>query len=474
MTTNRSRSVFDFYGRPPLTRALPLSLQHILAMIMGTVTVPIIVAGTVGASSAETLLLIQISLLASGVSTLIQLYGVYRFGARLPTIFGVGFAYVPTLTAVGSQFGISGILGAQLIGGLAMLLVGVGIRPLRHLFPPVVAGVVVLVIGLSLYDIAIRYMAGGIGNPHFGEPAQWAVALVTLFVVLCISQFARGFMKLSAIVCGILVGYGLSLALGMVDFSPVHNASWFSAPQLMPFELTFPAAAVISMVIICVVNSVQTIGDLSATTIGGMNRELGEKELSGGLLGNGLCTLVGSLFGALPTSSYSQNVGIIAMTKVVSRTVLALAAVFMLLAGVIPKFGALMTTIPYPVLGGATITVFGMITMTGIQLLTRDELSSRNMTIASLALALSLGVYAAPEALDALPPMLKLAIGGSPVVVAAITAVTLNLLLPKRSLDDEHQERERIAAKMNDSDRQGSKSSGRTQSDTEAKSVSAR
>ncbi|ATJ81101.1 uracil-xanthine permease family protein [Halomonas beimenensis] len=446
----QSTSVFDFQGRPPLTRALPLSLQHILAMIMGTVTVPIIVAGAVGASLGDTMWLIQISLLASGGSTLLQLYGIRRFGARLPSIFGVGFAYVPTLTAVGAQYGLEGILGAQVIGGVAMILVGLGIRHIRHFFPPVVAGTVVLVIGLSLYDIAINYMAGGIGEAGYGEPRQWWVAGVTLLVVLGVSQFARGFMKLSAIICGILVGYGLALALGMVDFSPVAEAAWFSAPRLLPFELHFHPAAIVSLVIICVINSVQTIGDLSATTVGGMNRELGPRELSGGLLGNGLCTALGSLFGALPTASYSQNVGIVAMTKVISRTVLALAAGFMLLAGLVPKFGALMTTIPYPVLGGATVTVFGMITMTGIQLLTRDELSSRNITIASLALALSLGIYAAPEAIAGFPAMVKLVIGGSPIVVAALVAVTLNLILPRKSLDDERRERETIARRMQD------------------------
>ncbi|MDN3556060.1 uracil-xanthine permease family protein [Halomonas maura] len=443
-----STSVFEFQGRPPLARALPLSLQHILAMIMGTVTVPIIVAGAVGASLGDTMGLIQISLLASGVSTLLQLYGIRRFGARLPTIFGVGFAYVPTLTAVGAQYGLEGILGAQVIGGVAMILVGMGIQHIRHFFPPVVAGTVVLVIGLSLYDIAINYMAGGIGQAGYGEPRHWLVAGVTLGVVLVISQFARGFLKLSAIICGILVGYGLALALGMVDFSPVREAAWFSAPRLLPFELTFHPAAIVSLVIICVINSVQTIGDLSATTVGGMDRELGRQELSGGLLGNGLCTTVGSLFGALPTASYSQNVGIVAMTKVISRTVLALAAGFMLLAGLVPKFGAVMTTIPYPVLGGATITVFGMITMTGIQLLTRDELSSRNITIASLALALSLGIYAAPEAIAGFPEMVRLVIGGSPIVVAALVAITLNLMLPRKSLADERREREAIAAQM--------------------------
>ncbi|MDR5866392.1 uracil-xanthine permease family protein [Halomonas koreensis] len=445
-----STSVFEFQGRPPLLRALPLSLQHILAMIMGTVAVPIIVAGAVGMRLGETMLLIQISLLASGVSTLLQLYGIRRFGARLPAIFGVGFAYVPTLTAVGAQYGIEGILGAQVLGGLAMILVGLCIQRIRHFFPPVVAGTVVLVIGLSLYDIAVNYMGGGIDQPGYGEPRQWLVAGVTLGVVLLISQFARGFLKLSAIICGILVGYGLALALGMVDFAPVREAAWVSAPRLLPFELEFHPAAIVSMLIICVINSVQTIGDLSATTVGGLDRELGRRELSGGLLGNGLCTTLGSLFGALPTASYSQNVGIVAMTKVISRTVLALAAGFMLLAGLMPKFGALMTTIPYPVLGGATITVFGMITMTGIQLLTRDELSSRNITIASLSVALSMGIYAAPGAIAGFPETLKLVIGGSPIVVAALVSVTLNLALPRKSLDDERREREAIAEAMQD------------------------
>ncbi|MFB9145914.1 uracil-xanthine permease family protein [Halomonas alkalicola] len=447
-TPQHSHSVFDFHGRPPLARALPLSFQHILAMIMGTVTVPIIVVGAAGGSLADQMLLIQVSLIASALATLVQLYGVGRFGARLPTIFGVGFAYVPTLVAVGAQYGIGGILGAQVVGGIAMILVGLFITRIRHLFPPIVAGVVVLVIGLSLYDIAIHYMSGGVGASDYGDPQNWLVALVTLGVVLGVSQFARGFMKLAAIICGIGAGYALALALGMVDITPVREAGWFSAPRLLPHELEFHAAAILSVVIICVVNSVQTIGDLSATSVGGMNREPTTRELFGGLLGNGATTAVGSFFGAMPTSSYSQNVGIVAMTKVVSRFVLALAALFLLVAGLVPKFGAVMTTIPYPVLGGATITVFGMITMTGIQLITRDEMSARNMTIASLALALSMGVYAVPEAIGQLPAMLQLVVGGSPIVVAALVAFTLNLVLPRRSLADEAAEREALARAM--------------------------
>jgi NCS2 family nucleobase:cation symporter-2 len=440
-------SIFDFHGRPSVGKALPLSLQHVLAMIAGVITPPIIVAGVVGASVEERLLLIQIAVLASGVSTLFQLYGVWKFGARLPAIFGVGFAYVPTLVAVGAQFGIAGILGAQLIGGISMMVVGYFIQYIRHLFPPVVAGTVVLVIGLSLYDIAVRYMAGS-GNveaPGFGEPLNWFVALVTLTTVLVASQFGRGVMKLSAIIVGMLVGYSLALLLGMVSFEAVAEAGWVAVPQFMPFELEFHTSAIIAMVIICVINSVQTIGDLSATTVGGMNRELRTRELTGGLLGNGLTTTLSAFFGALPTATFSQNVGIVAMTRVISRFVLALAGGFMLLAGFSPKFGALVTTIPYPVLGGATVIVFGMITMTGIKLLIKDELSARNMTIVGLALALSLGIAQVPEAIALLPDWIQNAIGGAPIVVAAITAFTLNLVLPRVTLADEERERERMA-----------------------------
>ncbi|APE30263.1 uracil permease [Halomonas aestuarii] len=446
-TPSRNTSIFDFHGRPPFLKALPLSLQHVLAMIAGVITPPIIIAGVVGATPAEKLLLIQIAVLASGICTLFHLYGVWKFGARLPAIFGVGFAYVPTLIAVGGQFGIEGILGAQLIGGITMMVVGYAIQYIRHLFPPVVAGTVVLVIGLSLYDISIRYMAGS-GNvdaPDFGDPLHWLVGIVTLLTVLAASQFGRGVVKLSAIIIGIAVGYLLSLALGMVSFTAVVEAEWVALPEVMPFELEFHTAAIVSMVVICVINSVQTIGDLSATSVAGMNRELKTRELTGGLLGNGLTTAASAFFGALPTSTFSQNVGIVAMTKVISRAVLAIAGLFMILAGLSPKFGAIMTTIPYPVLGGATITVFGMITMTGIQLLIKDELSARNMTIVGLSLALSLGIAQVPSAIAQFPAMLQNLIGGAPIVVAAITAFVLNLVLPRTSLADEAREREAIA-----------------------------
>lgn len=440
----QSSSIFEFYSKPPLSKALPLSLQHILAMIVGTVTVPIIVCGVVDASLEQKMTLIQCALIFSGISTLLQLYSICKIGAKLPVIFGVGFAYVPTLTSIGAKYGISGILGAQLIGGLSMIIVGMFIKKIRKFFPPIVAGTVVLVIGLSLYDIAINYMAGGIGSTNYGSPTNWIIGFITLLVVLIVSQFCKGYLKLASIFCGILAGYLISIFCGIVDFTPIKEASWFAFAKPFEFGMDFNSSAIISMVIICVVNSVQTIGDLSATTMAGLNREITDDELSGGLVGNGVCTLISSIFGAFPTSSFSQNVGIVAMTKVISRSILGLAALFLLLAGFIPKFGAIMTTIPYCVLGGATITVFGMITLTGIKLIIKDELTTRNTTIVSLALALSMGIYLVPSSISQFPDWLISIIGDSPVILAAIIAFTLNIILPNKSLKDEDNERENI------------------------------
>ena len=455
MKHSQSKSIFDFYGKPGFGKALPLSMQHILAMIMGAVTPPIIVAKAIGLSAPDAALLIQVALLFSGISTLLQLYPIGSVGARMPVIFGVGFAYMPTLLAIANtvdangdkMYGIDAIMGAQIIGGVAMILVGLFIKHIRHLFPPVVAGTVVLVIGLSLYHVAINYMAGGFGTPNYGSGANWLVAGVTLVVVLICSQFAKGYFRLAAIIIGILAGYALGAFFGMVSLERVANASWVSVPMPLAFGISFPIGAIIPMVIICIVNSVQTIGDLSATAVGGMNRELADKEMSGGLVGNGVTTLLGSFFGSLPTSSFSQNVGIVAMTKVISRLVLGIAAVFMVLAGLLPKFSAIMLTIPAPVIGGATIIVFGMITMTGIQLLVKDELSSRNVTIAALSVALAMGVAAAPNAVAQLPEMMKSLT--NPVIIAALTSFILNMILPKKSLQDEANERAALERDMN-------------------------
>ena len=440
-----SASVFELKGVPSLKKAMPLSLQHLLAMIVGNVTPAIIVAGITGIDLSDRTFLVQCSLFIAGISTLLQLYPIWKFGSGLPVVMGVSFAYVPTLTAIGATYGIEAIFGAQLIGGLVAILVGAFIKPLRKLFPPLVAGTVVFTIGLSLYPTAIKYMAGGAGSVDFGSPLNWSIALITLLVVLFCNHFTKGYVKLASILIGIIAGYVFSIFVNKVDFTAISNAALIQVPKPLHFGLKFYPSAIISMVIIYIVNSVQAVGDYSATTEGGLSREPKDTELSGGIMANGVSSIIGSLFGGLPTATYSQNVGIVAMTKVVNKFIVAIAAIFMLIAGFIPKIGALITTIPQSVLGGATVIVFAMITMTGIKVIIKDELSSRNTSIAGLSVALGMGITQVEGALDAFPSWVNMIFGSSPVVITTITVILLNLILPKKSIEEEEKERKQIS-----------------------------
>ena len=439
-----NRSVFHLDGVPTLGKATPLALQHVLAMVVGNITPAIIVAGVVGATTGQQTLLIQAAMLAAGFSTLLQLYPIWKFGSGLPVITGVSFAFVPTLIALGALYGLPGIFGAQLIGGIAAIFVGIFIKPLRKYFPPMVAGTVVLTIGLSLYSTATGYMAGGFGSSDFGSPRNWFIAFVTLATVLVCNQFAKGYTKLASILMGIIAGYIVSLPLGMVDFSAVSDASWFALPKLMPFGMTFEPAAIVTCVLVFIVASVEMVGDLSAIATGGCKREVKDTELSGGMIAMGASSFVASFFGGLPVATYSQNVGIVVMTKVISRFVIAIAAVFMIVAGFVPKFGALMTTIPAAVLGGATVTVFAMITMAGIQLIIEDELSTRNVTIVGLSVAIGMGIISVDGALSQFPEWVHVVFGESAVVISSLIAFTLNLILPKKSLLEEEEERRKM------------------------------
>lgn len=365
-------------------------------------------------------------------------------------IVGVSFAYIPTILAIGNGYGIGAIFGSQLVGGLVAYVVGIFIKKIRKYFPPMVAGTVVFTIGLSLYKVAVNYMAGGFQptDPRYGGLVYWGIALLTLVVVLVCNMFGKGYIKLAAILIGIVVGYIASLFAGIVSFESIASASWFNLPSIMPFKLEFPSAAVISMVIMYVVNAVQAVGDLSGTTVGGMDREATDEELSGGIKGNGITSVIGSIIGGLPTATYSQNVGIVAMTKVVSLKVFRLTAVMILIAGFIPKFGAFMTSIPQCVIGGATISVFAQITMSGMKLIVQDELSVRNTTIVGLGVALGMGITQIPaQGLQYLPEWFTMVFASSPVILATLVVFVLNIVLPKKTLVEEQAEREAMESK---------------------------
>ena len=431
---NTDNSLFTYEGKPSVARIIPISLQHVMAMFVGTVTVPMVVANACGVSDAERQLLIQFALLMAGISTLIQLYPIKMFGARVPTVFSVGFTFVPTLTAIGAQYGLSGVFGAQIIAGIVTLIMGFGIKYIRKFFPPFVTGTIILAIGLSLYPIAIKYMAGGEGSEGFGSLQNWIIAGVTLITVIICNMCCTGYVQLAGIVIGVVVGYAVSLFMGNIDFSGIADAGWLTIPVPFRFGISFSPTAVVAIVLLTVVNVMQTVGDITGTTVGGYGREPKSEELSGGILASGVVTLLGACFGGLPVSTYSQNVGIVSMTKVVNRRVIGAAAGFMLILGLVPKFSALMSTMPKAVIGGATVIVFGMITITGVRLM-KEDLSFRNGTIAGLSLALGLGASMAPAAISGFPEGMHMFLT-EPILVSGLMALVLNLVVPKDPEDE--------------------------------------
>lgn len=425
-------SVFDLNGVPRFGEALPLALQHVVAMIVGCVTPSIIVAGAGQISNADKVILIQAALVIAGISTLLQLFPIGKyFGSGLPVIMGVSFAYVPSMSAIAEGYDIGTILGAQIIGGVVAFVVGLFIKQLRKFFPPLITGTVVFSIGLSLYPTAINYMAGGTSSPSYGSWKNWAIAIFTLAVVTFLNHFTKGFFKLASILIGMVAGYIVAIAAGMVDFSAVGDAGLLYVPHPMHFGIHFNISASVAIGLLFAINSVQAIGDFSATTIGGLDREPTDQELQGGILCYGVTNILGAFIGGLPTATYSQNVGIVSTTKVVNRMILGLAAVIILVAGLVPKFSALLTTIPQCVLGGATISVFASIAMTGIKLITSQPMTYRNTSVVGLAVAMGMGVTQASASLGTFPDWVSTIFGKSPVVLATIVAILLNQILPK-------------------------------------------
>ncbi len=432
-------SIFEIDGIPKLSHALPMAMQHVVAMIVGCVTPAIITSGVAGLNPEDKLLLIQTSLFISAISTLFQLFPIWskkiQLGSGIPMIVGISFAYVPTMQAIAASSNMATILGAQIIGGIVAIIVGMFVKKIRPLFPPLVTGTVVFTIGLSLYPTAINYMAGGNTSPNFGSWQNWIVALFTLAVVTGLNHFSKGILKLASILVGIAAGYIMAFFFGLVDISGISSAGYFAVPKLLHFGLEFDVAACTAIGILFAINSIQAIGDFTATTTGAMDREPLDREIQGGIVMYGISNIIGALLGGLPTATYSQNVGIITTTKVINRCVLGLAAVIIMIAGFLPKFSAALTTIPYCVLGGATVSVFASISVTGIKLITKEPLSYRNASIVGLAVALGVGITQTPACLAQFPESITTIFGKSPVVIATITAIILNLILPKDTAD---------------------------------------
>ena len=422
---------------PPMGQAIPLGLQHVLAMFASNVTPAVIVAGAAGLAfgGAEQVYLIQMAMLFAGIATLFQTIGIGPIGARLPIMQGTSFAFVGVLAGVAATQGLSVALTACLIAGVIHFALGGVIQKIRFMFPPLVTGLVILAIGLYLIPVAIKYAAGGAADfqmaaDSFGSLMHWTVALTVVVLSLVCKFLTKGLVSNAAILIGLLGGYIVAMAMGMVNFGGVAKAAWFQVPTVMPYGFEISIGAVIGVTLVSIVSAIETVGDTSATTKAGAGRDATDDEIAGATYADGLGTAVAAVFGGLPNTSFSQNVGIVGMTGIMSRHVVTIAGAILVVCGLIPKIGAAVASMPLPVLGGGVIVMFGMVAAAGMNMLTEVKMSRRNMIIISVSLAVGLGLNLVPSAVQHLPGIWK-TLATSAVAPTALLAVVLNLALPE-------------------------------------------
>lgn len=428
---------------PPLAKAVPLGIQHVLAMFVSNVTPAIIVAGAAGFGFGSNspdfpamIYMIQMSMFFAGIATLFQTIGMGPVGARLPVVQGTSFAFLPVMIPLVAGKGVDALpmlFGGVLIGGLFHAALGLVIGRIRFALPPLVTGLVVLMIGLALVKVGIQYSAGGVpamGKPEFGSFQNWGLALTVIVVTLGFKFFTKGLWSIGAVLIGLIVGYLVAAALGMVSFGNVSKAASFALPMPFKFGIEFGFAAIIGFCMMAFVSAIETVGDVSGITKGGANREATDKEIVGATYADGLGTAVSGLFGALPNTSFSQNVGLVAMTGVMSRFVVTIGAIMLIIGGLIPKVGAIISTIPIEVLGGGVVVMFGMVCSAGASMLSEVAWNRRNMMIFAVSLSLGLGLQMVPEALQHMPSTAKMLLA-SGILPAAFLAIILNLILPE-------------------------------------------
>lgn len=427
---SRNKSPYDIDGVPALREALPLGLQHILAMFVANITPIMIVGGALQIPKEEIGMLIQASMLVAGLNTFIQTHSFGPIGAKLPIVVGANFTFVPLAITIGNNYGYGAVLGASLVGGMFEAILGFFIQRVRKFFPSVVTGVIVLSIGLSLLPVGIASFAGGFGASDFGSFENLGIGFLVLIIIILFKQFSKGIWSTGSIFIGTMIGFIFTLILGKVDLTSVAQASYVNFPVPFRYPFIFKIDAILAMILLYIVSAVETLGDMSSVTMGGADRELTDKELSGGIVADGVGASIAAIFGILPTTSFSQNTGIITMTKVMSRYVVGLGAVILMIGAFFPKVGALLTVIPPSVIGGSLVMIFAMISISGINLLTQDKLTGRNAVIVAVSLGLGYGLGSVPDALVNLPESLRLLFGGSGIVISGGIAIILNVVLP--------------------------------------------
>ena len=437
MTDKAMGAYSDPNSMPPMGQAVPLGLQHVLAMFASNVTPSIIVAGAAGLAfgSAEQIYLIQMAMLFAGVATIFQTIGFGPVGARMPIMQGTSFAFVGVLAGISATKGLGVALTACIIGGLIHFALGSVIGRIRFLFPPLVTGLVILAIGLYLIPVGIKYAAGGAADfqmaaESFGSLKHWTVALTVIVVALLFKFKTSGALSNAAILIGLLAGYAVAAMLGMVSLAGFQKASWVTSIQVLPYGFEFSLGAVIAVTLVSIVSAVETVGDASATAKAGAGRDATDEEIAGATYADGLGTAVAGVFGGLPNTSFSQNVGIVGMTGVMSRHVVTIAGVILVICGLLPKIGALIASMPLPVLGGGVIVMFGMVAAAGMNVLSEVKMTRRNMVIIAISLTAGLGLNLVPTAVQYLPGIWK-TLATSAVAPTAFLAIVLNQILPE-------------------------------------------
>lgn len=425
-------NIYRLDGMVPVQKAVPFGLQHILAMFVANISPIIIVGGACGLRGKDIAMLIQVSMIMAGIGTLVQLFTIFgKMGSGLPIVMGISFTFVSILSFVGVQYGYGAVMGAVLIGGIIEGILGLFAKYWLKIISPIVAASVVTAIGFSLLSVGAASFGGGTGSEDFGSAQNWILGSVTLACCILFHIFAKSYYKQLSVLFGLVVGYILAVIMGVVDFSAIKDAGIIALPSIMPFKMEFRPDAILSVVLIFLVSATETIGDTSALALSGLGRDVTEEETSGSIACDGFISSLSAVFGCMPITSFSQNVGLVAMTKVVNRFTIATGAVIMILAGIFPVFGAVLSTLPDAVLGGCTIMMFGTIVVSGLQMISKCGFTQRNTVIAALSLSIGLGFTQCGELFEIFPRMIQNVFAQNCVAVVFVVAIILNLILPK-------------------------------------------
>lgn len=431
---NNDKSIDNIYkldGKVPVGKAIPFGLQHILAMFVANIAPILIVAGACGLSAAQTTNLVQCAMMIAGVGSLIQLFPLWKIGSGLPIVMGISFTFVSIFCVIGPEYGYGSVVGAILVGGLVEGTLGLFAKYWRKIVSPIVAASVVTSIGFSLLSVGATSFGGGSGSPDFGSWKNLLLGFITLLSCLLFQIFAKSYFKQLSVLFGLVVGYIIAACMGIVDFSALKECGVIAIPRFMPFTPEFHVGPIVTVILIFLVSATETIGDTSALAASALNREVTDKEITGSIACDGYISSLSALFGCLPITSFSQNVGLIAMTKVINRFTIATGAGIMILAGLFPIFGALLNTLPEAVLGGCTIIMFGNIVISGLQMISNCGFSQRNITIAALSLSVGIGFTQVPEIFSIFPDVVQNVFADNCVATVFLIAIIANLVLPK-------------------------------------------